>query len=214
MSRRPPRLPCPIGVYAILDAGVMPPEDLPDAARAMAMVGVRVFQVRAKGLPAGAFVRLAAAVRDVLPPDAVLIVNDRADVALAAGADGVHVGDEDLPVDEVRRIVPPDAIVGFSTHSLAEVQAASAMACDYIGFGPVFRSVTKPTGRAEHGIEGLAAACAASSRPVVAIGGIGVAQVRAVRAAGASGVAMISGLLVPGRVSELAEAAVREAGCP
>jgi thiamine-phosphate pyrophosphorylase len=215
----PTRLPDPIGVYAILDAGAMPPADLPAAAAACTSAGVRVFQVRAKDLPAGAFVRLVIAVREVLPPDALLIVNDRADVALASGADGVHVGDEDLAPADVRAILPPGSVVGFSTHSPAEVAAASALPCDYIGFGPVFSSTTKRTGRREHGVEGLAVACAASTRPVVAIGGIEVGQVRALRAAGASGVAMISGLLVPGRVADLARAAVEqaavgEARCP
>jgi len=216
----PTRLPDPIGVYAILDAGVMPPADLPAAAAACAASGVRVFQVRAKDLAAGAFVRLAIAIREALPADALLIVNDRADVALASGADGVHVGDGDLAPADVRAILPPGSVVGFSTHSLAEVEAAAALPCDYVGFGPVFCSTTKRTGRREHGVKGLSAACAASTRPVVAIGGIAVAQVRALRAAGASGVAMISGLLVPGRVAEQAAAAVgqaaavEEARCP
>lgn len=207
------RLPDPIGVYAILDAGVLAPVDIPPAASVIAAAGVRVFQVRAKELPGGAFVSLVRAVRSALPEDAVLIVNDRADVALVAGADGVHVGDDDLPVEAARSVLPAGSIVGFSTHTLAEVEAAATLPCDYIGFGPIFDSATKRTGRATHGPGGLAAACARSHRPVVAIGGITAGDVAALRRAGASGVAMISGLLVPGRIAELAAAAVREAEC-
>ena len=207
------RLPERIGVYAILDPGLLSASELPAAARDLASAGVRVFQVRAKTLATGALVDLTREVRAALPANAVLIVNDRVDVALACGADGVHLGDEDLPVDKARRILPPGALIGFSTHSIAEVEAANSLPCDYIGFGPVFESTTKQTGRRPHGVSGLALACAKAGKPVVAIGGIQVGQVATLLGAGACGVAMASGLLVQGRIFELARAAVEEARC-
>jgi len=203
-------LPDPIGVYAILDAGLVGAEGLPGAAEAMACAGIRVFQVRGKSLCAGSLEALVLSVRSVLPGDALLIVNDRADVALETGADGVHVGDDDLPVEEVRRVLPASAVVGRSTHSIDEIRRLSALECDYVGFGPVFESTTKQTGYHPHGLEGLRRACLASSRPVVAIGGIGVDVIGAVREAGASGVAMISGLLASKDVGGIASRAVGE----
>lgn len=200
------RLPDPIGVYAILDAGTMPPDDLPAAAATMAAAGVRVFQVRAKALPGGALLRLVEAVRAALGPGPVLLVNDRVDVAALAPCDGVHLGDADLPVAEARRLLAPGAIVGFSTH--APDEAASAHGADYVGFGPVFATATKATGRPALGPDGLRRACAGATVPVVAIGGIGIPRIGAMRRAGASGVAMIAALLVPGRVAETAADAV------
>lgn len=200
------RLPDPIGVYAILDAGRMPPDDLPAAAATMAAAGIRVFQVRAKALPGGALLRLVEAVRAALGPDPVLLVNDRVDVAALAPCDGVHLGDGDLPVADARRLLAPGAIVGFSTH--APDETAAAHGADYVGFGPVFVTASKATGRPTLGPDGLRRACAGATVPVVAIGGIGIPQVGAMRRAGASGVAMIAALLVPGRVAETAAAAV------
>lgn len=200
------RLPEPIGVYAILDAGVMAPACLPAAGATMARAGIRVFQVRAKGMPAGALASLVDAIREAVGPGSVLLVNDRVDVAAATRSDGVHLGDEDLPVAEARRVLPPGAIIGYSTHSVEE--AAGVRDADYIGVGPVFATATKPTARTTLGPEGLHRACEAAKVPVVAIGGIGVAAIPELRHAGASGIAMISGLLVPGEVETRAAAAI------
>jgi thiamine-phosphate pyrophosphorylase len=195
-------------VYAILDAGVLPAADLPAAAVAMATAGVAVFQVRGKDLAAGALLDLARAVRAALPPQALLVVDDRADVAVAAGADGVHLGDEDLAPDQARRVLAPGALVGWSTHSVADARAAAHMGCDYAGFGPVFASATKATARPTLGVDGLRRAAAGNPLPLVAIGGIGLDDVEALAAAGASGVAMIAALLVPGEVAGRAARAV------
>ncbi len=187
-----------IGVYAILDTGTMDASALPEAARRLSKKGVQVFQVRAKEWAAGALTALCLRVREALPGPAFLLVNDRADVALVADLDGVHVGDKDLPPGEARQVVGMGRIVGFSTHSIEEVRAADPSVCDYIGFGPVFPSTTKVTGRRPLGIEGLAAACRVARVPVVAIGGIRVKDLPAIRGAGAAGAAMISGLLEEG----------------
>lgn len=201
------RLPDPIGIYALLDAGTLPAAELPGAARELAAGGIRVFQVRAKDLPAGPLLGLVRQVRESLPPACVLLVNDRADVARLAGVDGVHVGDEDLPVPAAREFLG-GGIVGYSTHSPAEAAAARSLQPDYIGFGPVYESRTKQTGRVLLGPDGVREACRATSLPVVAIGGIDLGRVAEVRRAGASGVAMIAALLVPGRYRELAARAV------
>jgi thiamine-phosphate pyrophosphorylase len=123
---------------------------------------------------------------------AALIVNDRIDIALAAGADGVHLGQNDLPIEDARRI-SQDLWIGISTHDVAQVRAACAAGADYLGFGPVFATTTKERPDPVQGIAGLRAAVAeAAGRPVVAIGGITAADVAEVYRAGAHAVCAIS----------------------
>jgi len=158
-----------------------------------ARCGISLVQLRAKPLPAGALTELAAVlVERTSALDCRIIVNDRADVALAAGAAGVHVGDTDIPVDHARAILGPERIVGTSTHSLDDVRAAATTSADYIGFGPVFESPTKPGARDPRGLDLLRQACAFSAKPVCAIGGITSTNARAAWVAGAASVASIS----------------------
>src|SRR5262245_45916597 len=142
-------------------------------ARELAAAGATLVQLRAKSVGAGLFTDLAAAlVKDLAASHCALIVNDRADVASAAGAAGVHLGDEDLPVAAARTLLGANAWIGYSTHSVAEIESAPPEA-DYLGFGPVFESPTKAGVRDARGLDLLAAACrAAGKRPVVAIGGV------------------------------------------
>jgi thiamine-phosphate pyrophosphorylase len=161
----------------------------------LAEAGCGLLQLRAKTLGAGAMTSLARRLVEALRAfDALLIVNDRADVAVASGAAGVHVGDEDLPVEAVRRVVGPDAIVGFSTHSVEEAARASSCGADYLGFGPVFESPTKAGVRDARGLELLAKACRATSLPVVAIGGVTLESAPECWRAGAASLAVISEL--------------------
>lgn len=125
---------------------------------------------------------------------ALLTVNDHADIASMIGAVSLHVGQEDLPVDEARKIMGPDAIIGVSTHSIQEAREAQARGADYIGFGPVFRTATKDAGSPK-GIEALSDVASSVSIPVVAIGGIGLDSLSKVFSAGASAVAVASALL-------------------
>jgi len=125
-----------------------------------------------------------------------VIVNDRADLARLSGADGVHVGQDDLRPSAVRRLLGPNAIVGYSTHTIDQFEAAMLEAASYLAVGPVFGTNTKKTGYDAVGLERVSAAAArANGRPVVAIGGITLENAMSVIAAGASAVAVISDLL-------------------
>ena len=124
---------------------------------------------------------------------ALLIINDRVDVALAVGADGVHLGQTDLPLADARALLGPRVLIGVSTHDVDQVRAAVAAGADYVGFGPVAATRTKLNPDKVVGIQGLAAACAVAGRvPVVAIGGITLADGPALVAAGASAACAIS----------------------
>lgn len=161
-------------------------------ALALARAGISCVQLRAKELPSGAFTRLSLrCVEQLGRAGCSVIVNDRVDVAMAAGAAGVHLGDEDLPVETARRLLGPDFVIGYSTHAVDEIENAPASA-DYLAFGPVFESPTKAGVRSARGLELLAQACRASARPVVAIGGITSASAAALWATGATSAAVIS----------------------
>jgi thiamine-phosphate pyrophosphorylase len=178
------------GFYAVLDRD--------DEALARVLVGEsRVLQIRIKpraGLAhADEFYRVARMARRVCDDaGAALIVNDRVDVALAADADGVHLGQTDLPLAEARRFAP-DLWIGVSTHNLDQVRAACDAGADYLGFGPVFATSTKRNPDPVQGLDGLrAAVAAATGRPVVAIGGITAAQIGDVYRTGVHAVCAIS----------------------
>jgi thiamine-phosphate pyrophosphorylase len=158
--------------------------------------GAKLLQIRAKDDSSAALLALVErAVTATRGHGARLIVNDRADLARLAEADGVHVGQTDLPVESVRSIVGSDKIVGLSTHDRAQVDAALASAATYIAVGPIFATATKDTGYAARGLD-LVGYAAGRGKPVVAIGGITLERAPAVIAAGASAVAVITDILV------------------
>jgi thiamine-phosphate pyrophosphorylase len=172
--------------------------------------GARLIQLRDKTSRTGDLVALAdAAVARTHAIGAQLIINDRADVARLSGADGVHVGQDDLPVDAVRAILGPDAIVGLSTHDEAQIAAAVLTDATYIAVGPVYGTSTKDTGYSARGLDLVEIASRAGSgppvrlrsgrvgetKPVIAIGGITLDNAPDVIAAGAASVAVISDLL-------------------
>ena len=178
------------GFYAILDRD--------EEALATALVAVSpVLQVRLKDASTRALLAAAHMARRVTAAaGALLIVNDRLDVALACGADGVHLGQDDLPLAAAIRALGAarDALlIGISTHDLDQVAAAVAGGADYLGFGPVFATATKANPDPIVGLAGLAAACArAAPVPVVAIGGVAVASAAALYQAGAAAACAIS----------------------
>jgi thiamine-phosphate pyrophosphorylase len=160
--------------------------------------GARLLQVRAKHLPGGAFLRLVDDVAvQARAAGATVIVNDRVDVAAAAGL-GVHLGQDDLSAGDARAVLGPHAIIGLSTHTPAQLAAALREPVSYVAFGPVFVTATKANPDPVVGLRGITAAAAAASAagvPLVAIGGITLATAASVRAAGATSVAVIADLL-------------------
>jgi len=175
-------------------------------ARACLDGGATLLQVRAKAMPGQAFLGAAQAIVDAARPvGALVIVNDRADVALAAGAAGVHVGQEDLSPRAVRTVVGAAAVVGLSTHADDQVRAGLAAPIDYLATGPVFGTATKDTGYGARGLDAVRATAALTRPqrvPLVAIGGITLDRAASVIDAGAQSVAVISDLLSTGRPDE------------
>jgi thiamine-phosphate pyrophosphorylase len=169
-----------------------------DLARAYLDGGARLLQLRAKDLPFGPFLDLSDALVALADEyEAGIIVNDRIDVARLSRAEGVHVGQEDLPPATARDQLGPAAIVGCSTHSAAQLEAARREPVSYIAVGPVFGTSTKVTGYEAVGLDLVAAAVRiADPIPIVAIGGVTLANAASAVEAGASAVAVISDLLV------------------
>ncbi len=167
--------------------------DTPAMCRVLLQAGARVLQLRNKTADDADFRRIAAAMLAEVRrfPDAVLIVNDRVEIAVEVGADGVHVGQEDLEAREVRRRVPPGMIVGVSARTPALAAAAVAAGADYLGTGSVYPTPTKPDA-VVIGIEGLRRVISSVGVPVVAIGGITRANLRPVLQAGSRYAAVIS----------------------
>ena len=159
--------------------------------------GARFIQVRAKQLPSGVLLELCdAVVQAAARYQASVIVNDRADIAALSRAAGVHLGQDDLDPAAARALLGPDAIVGYSTHTVSQVEAAVDQPLSYIAVGPVFGTRSKDTGYEAVGLDMVtAAARAAAGVPVVAIGGITLATAPLVIEAGASSVAVIGDLL-------------------
>jgi len=166
--------------------------------------GAGVIQVRLKDAPSGVVLQAARQVVELARGRALVIVNDRADLAVLSGADGVHLGDDDLPVAEARRLLGPELLVGRTTRTLAEAQAALDQGADHVGYGPIFTSRSKTLAVEPRGVPALRALCAELAAPVVAIGGIGLDTMGEVAAAGASAVAVIEDLFGRGDPEERA----------
>jgi len=173
-----------------------------DLTRAFLDGGARFLQLRAKRLPAGEFLDLAAAMVELARArGARLIVNDRADIARLADAHGAHLGQDDLAAVAVRALLGREAIVGLSTHTVEQVDRAVAQPITYLAIGPVFGTATKATGYDAVGLEMVRSAAkraAARGLPLVAIGGITLDTAASVVAAGAASVAVIGDLLASG----------------
>ena len=156
---------------------------------------MRFFQYRNKNGPRRKVYDTALRLSRSLKQTGLLfIVNDHADIAAAVDADGVHLGQEDLPIEQARQILGPDRLIGISTHSMAQATEAWTAGADYIGFGPVFPTATKNAGAAQ-GLENLRHIRQAVPIPIFAIGGITRETVRDVLRAGADGAAVISAVL-------------------
>jgi len=202
-------------LLVVADAGVGGPALL-EKIRAALDAGAPAVQLRAKTLPGREMVELGHALRrETRARNVLLFVNDRVDVALIVGADGVHVGDDDLPIHAVRAITRPGFLVGRSVDNAAEAISAEAQGADYVGLGPVFATATKPGLPAPLGTAGIRSVADAVQIPVVSIGGITPENAADTTAQGAAGVAVIGGVLHaadPGEAARLLLRSVDE-GC-
>ncbi len=184
------------GLYIILDPSVYPSRPLVEVLRTAAEAGASLFQYRNKSASMKQAYAEALALRQAAAKaGALFIVNDRCDLALAVDADGVHLGQGDLPLDLARKVMGPDKLIGISTHNPDQVREATAGKPDYLGFGPIFTPGSKQDHDPVVGLEGLRAIRSLTSLPVFAIGGIQIDQFGEVMRAGANGVAVISAIL-------------------
>jgi len=187
-------------LYPILDfscfASALDPEKaVVEFAKAVQAAGVNWLQYRNKFGNSRGMLAHARELRRALGPEVTLIMNDRADLALAAGFDGVHVGQDDLPVEAVRKIVGQGVIIGTSTHNPEQLRLADKTDADYLAIGPVFATSSKANPDPVVGLEGIRVARSLTTKPLVAIGGITRANCRSVLDAGADSVAVISDLV-------------------
>jgi len=184
------------GLYIILDPSVCPARPLTEVLTAAAEAGASIFQYRNKTASMKEAYVEALALRQAAAKAGVLfIVNDRCDLALAVDADGVHLGQGDLPLDLARKVMGQDKLIGISTHNPDQVREATAGKPDYLGFGPIFKPGSKQDHDPVVGLEGLRTMRPLTSLPVFAIGGIQIDQVGEVTRVGANGVAVISAII-------------------
>ena len=185
-----------LSLYLVLDPDLCGgAANMVRTARLAAQNGASVVQLRAPHWKKREWYDCARELKRVLAPLGVpLIVNDQVDIALAVDADGVHVGQNDLPADAVRRLIGPDKWLGLSVSNAVELAAVPAGVVDHLGIGPVFATATKTDAAPATGLPRLADLCAASRQPVVAIGGIGLANCAPTLRCGAAGVAVVSAI--------------------
>lgn len=184
-----------LGVYLVTDRGCCAGRDLLDVVEAAVAGGVSMVQLREKRACTREFVALARElVRRLRPHRVPLVINDRVDVAQVSGADGVHVGQDDMHPADVRALLGPGAIIGLSVTGPDETRGARGLPVDYLGAGPVFATSTKKDAGAPQGLEGLGVMLALAEKPVVAIGAITPENAVPVLERGASGLAVVSAI--------------------
>lgn len=182
-------------VYLVTDRGLARGRDLLAVVAEAVAGGAGLVQLREKHADTREFLDLARALVALLAPSGVpLLVNDRIDVALAAGADGVHLGQSDMPVPMARAMLGPDALIGLSVETPAQAREAEDLDVDYLGVSPVFATPTKADAGPAWGLDGLAGLAAWSRHVLVAIGGIGPGNAAQVVRAGAHGLAVVSAI--------------------
>jgi thiamine-phosphate pyrophosphorylase len=183
-------------LYLITDRWQARGGDLVTAVGRALSGGVRAVQLREKDLGGRELLELARRMRALTSRfGAKLLINDRVDIALAAGADGVHLGGEAIPPEEARRLLGPGRLIGCSVHGPEQLAEAEAGGADFVAFGPVYFTPSKAPFGPPLGIDALRRACASTRLPVFALGGIGAGNIDEVVAAGADGIAMISAVL-------------------
>ena len=190
-------------IYPIIDSSLVTLDNIGKTAEAIIDGGAKILQLRAKSLSSKEFLETALIIRKITKDKGtVFIVNDRVDIALLTDADGVHLGQGDLPVKEARRLLGNNKIIGYSTHNLREALEAVRLPVDYISFGPIFPTKTKEDVQTPKGLKLLSEVRKAVEIPIVAIGGITETNMVHVLKEGVEGVAMISEILTVKDISQ------------
>ena len=183
-------------LYLVTDRGIAGKRDIADIVLEAVQGGVTMVQLREKNISTREFVELAVKLKKILTPyDVPLIINDRVDVAVASGADGVHIGQSDMPYHIARGMLGYDKIIGLSVENFEQVEESNGLAVDYIGISPVFSTPTKTDTAEPFGLEGLKKAVAMSTHPTVGIGGMNPDTAASVMATGTDGIAVVSAIV-------------------
>ena len=182
-------------LYLVTDQSIAGTRTLADMVAAAVQGGVTCVQLREKHLNTRDFLAQAVRLKQLLGPHGIpLVINDRIDIALACGAEGVHLGQSDMPVEQARQLLPPEVFIGWSVETLADVTRSAALPVDYLGVSPIYATPTKSDAASPWGLEGLRQVRAATALPLVAIGGIHVGNAAELLQAGADGLAVVSAL--------------------
>lgn len=183
-------------LYLVTDRSIAAGRDIADIVMQAVKGGVTMVQLREKSISTREFIELGCAIHERLAHFGVpLIVNDRVDVALAIGSEGVHIGQSDMPYAIARRLLGPDKIIGLSVENFEQIEEANHLDVDYIGISPVFATPTKTDTSKPFGLEGLKKAVAMSKHPTVGIGGMNADTASSVISAGADGIAVVSAIV-------------------
>ena len=184
-----------LSLYLVTQRGSLSLKAFFDIIKEAVRGGVSVVQLREKGTDIAEFLRIGESLLDILSPMGIpLIINDSVEIALAIGADGVHLGQGDISIAEARRILGPKAIIGLSIETLEQAWAAESLELDYIAASPIFRTPTKVDTSKPWGLEGLKLLCGMTRYPVVSIGGITIENTEDVITAGSSGISVVSAI--------------------
>lgn len=183
-------------LYLVTDRGLAGERSIEDIVKEAVEGGVTMVQLREKDIATCDFIALALRLKDVLKPYGVpLIINDRVDVALASGAEGVHIGQSDMPYAIARKLLGPSKIIGLSVENFEHIEEANSLDVDYIGVSPVFATPTKTDTAEPFGLDGLRKAVRMSVHPTVAIGGMNERTAADVMACGTDGIAVVSAIV-------------------
>jgi thiamine-phosphate pyrophosphorylase len=189
------RRPFDLSLYLVTDRALSAGRPLEKIIEEAVQGGATMVQLREKDIPTREFLDLARRLKSLLAPRGIpLIINDRLDIALASGADGIHVGQSDMPVPEIRRLGGPELLIGLSVESEEDARDAEKLDIDYIGISPVYTTPTKKELTRGLGPEGVRSICSLSRFPAVGIGGLNHTNSAEVIRSGAEGVAVVSAL--------------------
>jgi thiamine-phosphate pyrophosphorylase len=197
-------------LYLVTDRGILKGRDLADAVEEAIKGGVTLVQLREKDVSSLEFYNIAIKLKQLTNKYKIpLIINDRLDIALAADADGLHVGQDDLPVEVARKLLGPDKILGYSVSTIEEAVYGEKMGADYLGAGPVYPTGSKLDAVSPIGIDTFHRIKESVSIPVVGIGGIGISNIKEMKASGADGISLISAILGSKDIKEASRNLIR-----